>query len=106
MTVSVKIPTQLRTLTGGATEVPARGSTVAEVVADLEAQHPGMRDRLMDGSGSLRRFVNVYIDDEDVRFLQGLDTEVSDGARVSIIPAVAGGSTGAPGARPPESSDL
>lgn len=106
MTVSVKIPTQLRTLTGGATEVPASGSTVAEVVADLEAQHPGMRDRLMDGSGSLRRFVNVYIDDEDVRFLQGLDTEVADGARVSIIPAVAGGSPSAPGARPPESSDL
>jgi len=95
MSVKVKIPTQLRTLTDGATEVPASGSTVAEVVADLEAQHPGMRERLMDGSGSLRRFVNVYIDDEDVRFLQGLDTEVGDGAKVSIIPAVAGGSSGA-----------
>ena len=91
MSVKVKIPTQLRALTGGATEVPAAGSTVAEVVADLEAQHPGMRERLMDGSGSLRRFVNVYVDDEDVRFLQGLDTEVGDGARMAIIPAVAGG---------------
>ena len=95
MSVRVKIPTQLRTLTGGAQEVPARGSTVAEVVADLESNHPGMRERLMDGSGSLRRFVNVYIDDEDVRFLQGLDTEVDEGARMSIIPAVAGGSPGA-----------
>ncbi|MBA3349997.1 MAG: MoaD/ThiS family protein [Actinobacteria bacterium] len=101
MSVRVKIPTQLRALTGGAQEVPARGTTVAELVADLEAQHPGMRERLMDGSGSLRRFVNVYIDDEDVRFLKGLDTEVGDGARVSIIPAVAGGSSGARSARYP-----
>ena len=106
MSVKVKIPTQLRTLTGGATEVPAIGSTVAEVVADLEAQHPGMRERLMDGSGSLRRFVNVYIDDEDVRFLQGLDTEVGDGARMSIIPAVAGGASGTFGLRRAEPSCL
>ncbi|MDQ3752743.1 MAG: MoaD/ThiS family protein [Actinomycetota bacterium] len=106
MSVKVKIPTQLRALTGGATEVPATGSTVAEVVADLEAQHPGMRERLMDGSGSLRRFVNVYIDEEDVRFLQGLDTEVGDGARVSIIPAVAGGASGTLGFRRAEPSCL
>ncbi|MDQ3784827.1 MAG: MoaD/ThiS family protein [Actinomycetota bacterium] len=106
MSVRVKIPTQLRTLTGGAQEVPASGSTVAEVVADLETQHPGMRERLMDSSGSLRRFVNVYIDDEDVRFLQGLDTEVGDGARMSIIPAVAGGSSSAPVGRRAESTGL
>ena len=106
MSVTVKIPTQLRTLTGGATEVPASGSTVAQVVDDLDAQHPGMRDRLMDTSGSLRRFVNVYVDDEDVRFLQGLDTEVSEGARMSIIPAVAGGCLRMPGLRPVESAGL
>lgn len=106
MSVRVKIPTQLRTLTDGAQEVPASGSTVAEVVADLEVQHPGMRERLMDGSGALRRFVNVYLDDEDVRFLQGLETEVGDGARMSIIPAVAGGSSGPPGVRRAGSSGL
>ena len=92
MSVAVKIPTQLRTLTGGADEVAAGGETVADVVEDLEARHPGIRERMLDESGSLRRFVNVYLDDEDVRFLEGLETKVPDGSRLSIIPAVAGGS--------------
>lgn len=91
MSVAVKIPTQLRTLTDGAGAVDASGATVREVVEDLETRHPGIRERMLDESGSLRRFVNVYVDDEDVRFLDGLDTKVADGSRLSIIPAVAGG---------------
>jgi sulfur-carrier protein len=91
VSVTVKIPTQLRTLTGGAEKVDASGATLAEVIADIDARHPGLRDRLLDDSGKLRRFVNVYLDDEDVRFLQGLETQLDEGARLSIIPAVAGG---------------
>ena len=91
MSVHVKIPTQLRTLTGGSDEVPVDGGTVAEVIEGLEARHPGMRQRLLDESGALRRFVNVYVEDEDVRFLDGITTPVPDGAMISIIPAVAGG---------------
>jgi sulfur-carrier protein len=91
MSITVKVPTQLRTLTDGAPEVTADGSTIEQVVKDLEARHPGFGERLLDDSGALRRFVNLYLDDEDVRFLQGLDTEVREGARLSIIPAVAGG---------------
>ncbi len=91
MTVKVKIPTQLRTLTDGAGEVEASSGVLADVIGDLEARHPGIRERLLDDSGELRRFVNVYLDNEDVRFLQGLSTEVEEGARLSIIPAVAGG---------------
>lgn len=91
MSVTVKIPTQLRNLTGGSNEVEASGTTLAEVFEDLEARHPGIRERLVDDSGALRRFVNVYLGDEDVRFLNGLETEVTEGGSVSIIPAVAGG---------------
>ncbi len=91
MTVTVKLPTQLRALAGDAPEVEANGATVADLVEDLEAHHPGMKERLLDDSGGLRRFLNVYVDDEDVRFLDGLATEVPEGASVSIIPAVAGG---------------
>jgi sulfur-carrier protein len=91
MSITVKVPTQLRTLTDGAPEVTATGSTIADVVSDLESRHPGFGERLLDDSGSLRRFVNLYLDDEDVRFLKGLETEVREGARLSIIPAVAGG---------------
>jgi sulfur-carrier protein len=87
----VKIPTQLRPLTGDAPEVEARGRTVSEIVEDLEARYPGLKERLVDDSGKLRRFVNIYVNDEDVRFLDGIGTEVPDGARLSIIPAVAGG---------------
>ncbi len=89
--VSVRVPTQLRSLTGGAGEVPVAGSTVGEVLAALETAHPGFGERLFDDSGKLRRFVNVFVADEDVRFLQGLDTPVKAGQTLSIVPAVAGG---------------
>lgn len=91
MTVTVRIPTTLRTLTQGASEVPIEGAKVSEVLANLEAAHPGFSSRILDDSGALRRFVNVFVADDDVRFLEGLDTPVADGATVSIIPAVAGG---------------
>ncbi len=91
MGVSVRIPTQLRTLADGAAEVAVDGKTVGEVLAALDAAHPGFRGRLFDDGGQLRRFVNVFVADEDVRFLKGLDTEVAPGTTVSIIPAVAGG---------------
>ncbi len=88
---TVRVPTQLRTLSGGDAEVSVGGSTVGEVLSALDTAHPGFRDRLFDEGGQLRRFVNVFVADEDVRFLQGLDTKVDDGQTVSIIPAVAGG---------------
>lgn len=91
MTVTVRIPTTLRTLTGGASEVEIEGAKVSEVLANLEAAHPGFASRILDDSGALRRFVNVFVADEDVRFMDGLDTAVADGNTVSIIPAVAGG---------------
>ncbi|MFF4340313.1 ubiquitin-like small modifier protein 1 [Kitasatospora sp. NPDC001540] len=91
MSATVRIPTILRTYTGGAAEVTAEGATLSAVVADLEANHPGIAARLLDDTGKLRRFVNVYVNDDDVRFADGLETEVKDGASVSIIPAVAGG---------------
>ena len=88
---TVRVPTQLRTLSGGEAEVTVKGSTVGEVLSGLETAHPGFHDRLFDEGGQLRRFVNVFVADEDVRFLQGLDTKVDEGQTVSIIPAVAGG---------------
>jgi molybdopterin converting factor small subunit len=91
MSVTVRIPTILRTLTGGAAEVVAEGTTLAEVVDSVEAAHPGIRARVLDDSGKLRRFVNVYVGDEDVRFASGLQTPTPEGTSVSIIPAVAGG---------------
>ncbi len=91
MSATVRIPTQLRTLSGGAAEVSIEGSTVGEVLANLDRDHPGFRDRLFDDGGQLRRFVNVFLADEDVRFLKGLDTEVTAGQTLSIVPAVAGG---------------
>lgn len=91
MSVSVKIPTQLRSLTGGEKELAASEGSIAELIDHLEAAHPGIKERIVDESGALRRFVNVYLGDEDVRFLQGIDTQVPDGGSVSIIPAVAGG---------------
>jgi len=89
--VTVRVPAQLRTLTGGASELSLEGTTVGEVLKALDAAHPGMSDRLFDDSGALRRFVNVFVDDEDVRFLEGLGTPVTGGQTVSIVPAVAGG---------------
>lgn len=91
MSATVRVPTTLRTLTAGASEVEVEGETLAEVIANLEAAHPGFRERLLDEDGSLRRFVNVFVADDDVRFLDGLDTKVPAGETVSIIPAVAGG---------------
>jgi sulfur-carrier protein len=91
MSAKVRVPTQLRELTGGVGEVLVDGDTVAEVLAALDTAHPGFRDRLFDEAGKLRRFVNVFVADEDVRFLDGLDTKVTDGQTVSIVPAVAGG---------------
>ena len=91
MTATVRIPTQLRSLTGGAGEVAVAGSTVSEVLKGLDAAHPGMAERLFDETGRLRRFVNVFVADEDIRFLDGIDTPVAPGQTVSIIPAVAGG---------------
>lgn len=91
MAVTVRIPTQLRTLSGGAGELQLEGTTVAEVLAALETAHPGFAERLYDDSGALRRFVNVFLADEDIRFLQGVETPVAAGQTLSIIPAVAGG---------------
>ncbi len=91
MSVTVRVPTTLRTLTGGAAEVAVEGATVGDVLAALEAQHPGFADRILDDEGGLRRFVNVFVADDEVRFLEALATPVPDGETVSIIPAVAGG---------------
>jgi MoaD family protein len=91
MSVKVRIPTTLRSLAGGSSEVELDGATVGEVLANLDAAHPGFSDRLLDEEGGIRRFVNVFVADDDVRYLQGLDTPVPDGETVAIIPAVAGG---------------
>jgi molybdopterin converting factor small subunit len=91
MSVTIRIPTQLRTLTGGVGEVPVDGATVGEALHRLDADHPGIGERLFDEGGGLRRFVNVFLADEDVRFLGGLDTPVTPGQTISIVPAVAGG---------------
>ncbi len=91
MSVSVRIPTILRTYTGDLAEVKAAPGTLREVIAALEASYPGIGGRILDDTGRLRRFVNVYVGEEDVRFAQGLDTPVPAGTQVSVIPAVAGG---------------
>jgi sulfur-carrier protein len=91
MSVMVKVPTQLRTLTEGASEVSGKGDDIGALIKDLDTRHPGFGERLLDDSGQLRRFVNIYVNDEDVRFLDGLGTTLPSGAQVSIIPAVAGG---------------
>jgi sulfur-carrier protein len=91
MSVSVRIPTILRSYTGGAAEVKAEAGALREVIAGLDAAYPGLSSRIIDDEGKLRRFVNVYVGEEDVRFAQGLDTPVPAGAQVSVIPAVAGG---------------
>ena len=90
MSVTVRIPTPLRTLTGGKDEVAAEGATVAELIEDLERRHPGLRDRILDEKG-VRRFINLFLGDEDIRFLDGLGTAVKAGEALSIVPAIAGG---------------
>ena len=92
MSVSVRVPTPLRKVTNGVAMVNADAANVREMIEDLERQFPGMRERLCEEDGSLRRFVNVFVGDEDIRFLQGLETALEEGAEVSIVPAVAGGS--------------
>ncbi len=91
MSVKVRIPTILRPYTGGKSEVDAEGSTLAEVIADLDGNYPGIRGRILDDQGAIRRFVNVYVGNDDVRFLEALETSTKDGAQISVIPAVAGG---------------
>jgi len=91
MSVVVRVPTILRTYTGGAGEVTTAGTTLAEVLASLDLEYPGIAGRVLDDDGKVRRFVNVYVDDEDVRFADGVSTTVPDGATISVIPAVAGG---------------
>jgi MoaD family protein len=91
MSVAVKIPVALRPATGGESEVTVEGSTVSEVLDSLFERFAELRERISDEQGALRRFVNVYVSGEDIRFLDGLDTEVSDGSELTILPAVAGG---------------
>ena len=91
MAVSVRIPTILRTYTGGESEVSATGANLAEILDDLDANYSGIKGRILDEDGKLRRFVNVYVNNDDVRFEQELSTPTPDGAEVSVIPAVAGG---------------
>ena len=94
MPVTVRIPTPLQRITSGKGEVPCDGTTISELLADLERKHPGVKERICDEQGKLRRFVNVFVNEEDIRFLQGDQTPVKDGDEVSIIPAIAGGATG------------
>lgn len=92
MKVKVRIPTPLRKITNGKDEVTAEGGTIAEVIDGLEKEYPGLKERICDESGNLRRFVNIYLNDEDIRFQDNLLTKVKDGDELSIIPAIAGGS--------------
>ena len=91
MTAHVRIPTILRTYTGGESEVTADGATLSEVLDDLDASYAGIKGRILDDNGELRRFVNVYVGNDDVRFLENLQTPTPDGVQISVIPAVAGG---------------
>jgi molybdopterin synthase sulfur carrier subunit len=91
MAVTVRIPTTMRPISGGSSTVLVEGATLGDVLQALDAAHPGFGERLFDDTGALRKFVNVFVADDDVRYLEGLDTKVPDGETVSIIPAVAGG---------------
>lgn len=91
MSIQVRIPTPLRRFTAGAEEVGASGATVGKIVDDLERQFPGLKERLCDEEGRVRRFVNIYVNGDDIRFLQNLETGVKDGDELSIVPAIAGG---------------
>jgi molybdopterin synthase sulfur carrier subunit len=91
MPVLVRIPTPLRALTQGNAEIQAKGDNIDSLVSDLERQYPGLKDRLLDESGELRRFINIYVNQEDIRFLQAKKTTLKDGDEVSIVPAIAGG---------------
>jgi molybdopterin converting factor small subunit len=91
MSVTIRVPPVFRTMTSGSAQVDVEGSTIGEVLSALESRHPGFSDKLFDDSGALVRYVNVFVDDDDVRFMEGLETPVPDGATVSIMQAVAGG---------------
>lgn len=91
MSVQVRIPTPLRKFTGGRDTVEAEGSSIGAVLADLDAKHPGLRERICEADGSIRRFVNLYINGDDIRFLESLQSPVKDGDEISIVPAIAGG---------------
>ena len=91
MPVTVRIPTPLRAVTKGIAEVQAKGETVDDVIGDLERQYPGLRERIVDETGELRRFVNIYVNQEDIRFMQNRETILKDGDEVAIVPAIAGG---------------
>ena len=94
MAVSVRIPVPLRNLTGGQETVAVEGKTVRDLVGSLEKSYPGFKDRICDDKSQIRRFVNIYVNEEDIRFLKGIDTEVKDADDISIIPAIAGGHAG------------
>jgi molybdopterin synthase sulfur carrier subunit len=94
MSIDVRVPTILRSYTGGAKAVSGSGDTLADLLSDLDIQHPGLRARLVTPEGGLHRFVNIYVNDEDVRFLGSLDAKLNDGDTVTILPAVAGGAFG------------
>jgi molybdopterin synthase sulfur carrier subunit len=91
MSVHVRVPTPLRRFTGGAEEISATGGTVAALVNDLEKNHPGIKERICDENGQVRRFVNIFVNGDDIRFLTNLETAIKDGDEVSIVPAIAGG---------------
>lgn len=91
MAVTVRIPTPLRKFTGDQSDVEVQGATVGEAIDNLEAQHAGIKEHMVDESGAIRRFVNVYVNEEDIRFLDGPDTDLKDGDQVTIVPAIAGG---------------
>lgn len=91
MGVLVRIPTPLRGMTKGSGEVQATAETVGDLIEDLERQYPGLRERLVEESGEIRRFINIYVNEEDIRFLQGAKTALKEGDEVSIVPAIAGG---------------
>lgn len=91
MPVTVKVPTPLRKFTAGSESVEGNGGTIGALVDDLEERHPGIRERICDDQGKVRRFVNLYVNGDDIRFLQQLDTQVKDGDEISIVPAIAGG---------------
>ena len=91
MAISVRVPTPLRRFTGGKGEVPAEGASLRAIIENLETRHPGLRERLLDDKGEIRRFVNIYLNGDDVRFLDQLNSKVKDGDEISIVPAIAGG---------------
>ncbi len=91
MEVRVRVPTPLRRFTGGKDEVAAEGTSIRSVIDNLEQRHPGLKERLLDDNGELRRFVNIYLNGDDIRFLNQLNSQVKDGDDISIVPAIAGG---------------